>query len=277
MNELEVQILGMSRSGNHAISNWIYQQSENPKVVLNCAEGKTNPFLTCRPLGSGRPWRAEPGIDLEAEGQGRLTRKAALIHTYEDSWFGHAFSTQLNQEHDRWVGPSRRRVRLLVLRDPFNLFASRIRMGCDLSSHVAQRMWKQHARAALGGGSARPAGLRVVLYNRWAVDRTYRRDLAHALGIAFTDQGANEVPDCAGGSSFDGTAFDGRPEHMALAGRWRRYADAPDFWRIFDEETLAMSERLFGEASFAGATEVVEALAFARRSPEPPEGTALAA
>lgn len=108
LNELEIQMCGMSRSGNHAIANWIFRQAPQPKLLLNCAEGKTNPFLSCRPLSTGIPWQADPDNDVEAERRaGPFRDKALLMHTYEDSWLRHAFSRELDRHHDDWPGPSR--------------------------------------------------------------------------------------------------------------------------------------------------------------------------
>lgn len=93
--------------------------------------------------------RTDPPIDLEAERKGRHAPKDLLIHTHEGSWLEHAFSARLEAKRDDWLGRARRRIRLVVLRDPFNLFASRTRMGCRLSAKVAPRIWKQHARGVV--------------------------------------------------------------------------------------------------------------------------------
>ncbi|ETX29014.1 hypothetical protein [Roseivivax isoporae] len=247
MNELEIQALGMSRSGNHAIANWIFRQAEAPKLLLNCAEGKTDPFLSARPLMTGGPvWRA-----VDAAGRADLAHRSRsrrlLYHSYEDSWLAHAFSDKLERHHDAWLGPSRRRVRLLVLRDPFNLFASRLRMGAALSPHVSRRMWKQHARAALGRGRKVP-DLVVVLYNRWCREPAYRAALARALGLSPCDAGLDEVAATAGGSSFDGLLYDGRAGQMPTGDRWRAYADDSEWAALIDDEMCTLSEDLFGPA-----------------------------
>lgn len=246
MNDLEVQALGMSRSGNHAVANWIFEQAPGPKLLLNCAEGKTDPFATCRPLSLDQPgWRRAPEPSPSAAPPERIANRALLFHGYEDSWFAHAFSRELEARHDAWLGPSRRRVRLLILRNPFNLFASRLKMGAALSLHVSRAMWKQHAREAAGDTRKLGDGV-VVLYDRWAAERSYRRDIAERLGLRFTDAGADRVAGTMGGSSFDGTAFDGCAARMATDRRWAAYVDDPRYRAIFDEEMISLSTRLFG-------------------------------
>ncbi|WP_375262393.1 hypothetical protein [Palleronia sp.] len=243
MNDLEIQVLGMSRSGNHAVCNWIFNQADAPKLFLNCAEGKTDPFATCRPFSEGqRGWREAPERSVPPGAGGD---RALLMHSYEDSWFAHAFSRPLEAHHDEWLAESRRRVRLLILRDPFNLFASRLKMGAELSVPVARKMWKQHAREALGD-TRKVKDKVVVLYNRWATDRDYRRSIAGELGLTFTDAGADEVPQTMGGSSFDGTSFHGRAAEMPTQDRWKAYADDPAYRAIFDAEMVSLATRLFG-------------------------------
>lgn len=250
MNEREIRVCGMSRSGNHAIIDWILRQCDGRTVFLNCAEGKTNPFTSCRPLGDGLPYRVHGGdpcgFDLEAEAAGRLTAKQTLVHSYEDSYLAHAFSKPFEAAHDAWVGPSAQRMDVLILRDPFNLFASRRAMGAELPRKTAVRMWKQHARAALGRSGPMKHAPLVILYNRWASDSAYRRDVAAHLGLTFSDAGIDQVAACNGGSSFDGLRYDGRASGMKVTERWRAYADDPDYLSLFDAEMTDLSARLFG-------------------------------
>lgn len=251
MNGMEIRLVGLSRSGNHAVAEWILAQAPGRTCYLNCAEGKTNPFATCRPLGDGQPARASwPGFDLSAEAAGVLSRKDLLLHSYEDSFLAHALGDVFEDNHDAWVGPSRRRLDVVVLRDPFNLFASRRAAGSDLSPVVARRMWMQHARAHLSPlwtRKPRPP-LVPVSYNRWATSRDYRRALAERLGLPFSDAGVERVADCHGGSSFDGLAYDGRASTMPVLDRWRAYADDARYRALFDDRLRDLSVTLFGAA-----------------------------
>ena len=54
VNENEIRVVGMSRSGNHAIINWILQGIRGPYCFLNCAEAGHNPFAWARPLKPGQ-------------------------------------------------------------------------------------------------------------------------------------------------------------------------------------------------------------------------------
>ncbi|MEZ4727208.1 MAG: hypothetical protein R3E79_08760 [Caldilineaceae bacterium] len=129
VNQRELRIIGMSRSGNHAIIHWLLNQATGRTCFLNCVEGKTNPFVSARPLQSGGiPYAVNyPTFNWDSERRGKFSPKDLLIHSYEDNFLGYVCHPVFEQHHDQWVGPSRQRYDVLILRDPFNLFASRLR------------------------------------------------------------------------------------------------------------------------------------------------------
>lgn len=246
-NEKELIVCGMSRSGNHAIINWILRQASGRHCFLNCAEGKTNPFDSCRPLDDGLPWSVNySDFSIERERAGLFSKKDLLVHSYEDAFLGYVFNRHLRRDHDRLVGRSRRRFDLLILRDPFNLFASRRALGDPLSARAGIRMWKQHAREFLGLRRHLEHNKLAISYNRWSACRDYRRSVAEHLDLPFTDAGVDAVARCAGGSSFDGLRLDGRAGRMPVAHRWRRFAADPGYWALFDDELVALARRIFG-------------------------------
>jgi hypothetical protein len=249
VNATEIRVIGMSRSGNHAIINWILAQAGGRTCFLNCAEPGTNPFVSTRPLTPELPgWRASYGdFEIEAERAGRFSRKDLLIHSYEDTFLG-PFKKAANEvRHDADVGGSTRRLDLLVLRDPRNLFASRIASGYGwLEDAMVSRVWSQHAREFLGLQHNLRQERLLVSYNDWVASAAYRRRLAGALGLEFDDSAAHAVPAVAGGSSFDGTAYDGHAEEMPVLRRWHAFLGEPRFHRLLTPTVLELSERVFG-------------------------------
>lgn len=250
VNGTEIRVVGMSRSGNHAIINWILAQSPGRTCFLNCAEPGYNPFVSARPRTPELPgWRASyRDFDIEAERAGRLSRKDLLIHSYEDTFLG-PFKKRENEERlQTWVGSSARRIDLLVLRDPRNLFASRLASGYGwLEDELVARVWSQHAREFLGLRRNLRQERLMLSYNEWVTSADYRREVATALGLEFDDSAAHKVP-AAGGSSFDGTAYDGRAEEMPVLRRWHGYVDEPRFHRLLTPAVLELSDRIFGAA-----------------------------
>jgi hypothetical protein len=83
VNATEIRVVGMSRSGNHAIVDWILAQVHKRSCQLNCAEPQSNPFRTARPLSDHEPgWRMSFGeFDVDAERAGCFASKDLLIHS----------------------------------------------------------------------------------------------------------------------------------------------------------------------------------------------------
>ena len=256
----------MARSGIHAIVNWMTAQIDGRYCFLNCVGLKENPFEAARPLSSGRPYVANyEAFDLAREREGDFSLKDHLLYSYEDCFLGMVVSDTFESNHDAWLGVSERRVDVLVLRDPFNLFASRKKaefVNPDVTERpviswsTARRMWKQYAREFIRGRRYLPHERVLIRYNDWATDPAYRRRIARALGVDFTDAGLESVPECAGGSSFDGTAYDGEAEQMETLQRWKHFRDDEQYRALFDEEMLRFSEEIFGPVP--GTRQLVE-------------------
>lgn len=257
INRREFRVTGLSRSGNHAVIQWMVAQMAAPGTQvcwLNCCEPKWNPYWTARPFDNGEPYWANYPFDLEAEKATQFSRKDFFLFNYEDNYLRNACSAVYEKNHDAWVGPSGKRFDVLILRDPFNLFASRRRsMRHTVSPRIAMKIWKQHAKQFVFG----PGMLRyhpvLVLYNRWCESRDYRRQIAEALGLAFTDAAKDRVAAVHGGSSFDGLTYDGQAGRMRTAERWKHDIDDPSYRALFDEQVLDLSERIFGELPAAEA------------------------
>ena len=248
VNQNEWRIIGMSRSGNHAVINWLVSHTQGRSCFLNCAEPKHNPFTSARPLGNGPSHVANyEGFSFELECRGRFSRKEFLIYSHEDCFLGLMRNGPWEEQHDEWVGPSAERRDLLVLRDPYNLFASRLKAGIgEIPAATAMRIWKQHAREFAGIRRYLPNNPLMISYNRWFGEPDYRRQIARELGLTFTDAAFEEVCSTAGGSSFDGTRFRGRATRMRVFDRWKRFVDDADYRGLFDTEVHELSQSIFG-------------------------------
>lgn len=252
MNRQEHRIIGMSRSGNHAVINWILSQTSGRTCFLNCAEPKFNPFSSARPLDDRRCVIASyEDFDLAAELRGEFSNKDLLIYSHEDCFLGTIAKGPFEESHDAMVGPSLRRTDVLILRDPFNLFASRLRAGFgEVSSETAMRIWKQHAREFLGTRRYLKQRRVLINYNRWATERAYRRKIADQLGLDFSDSSRHHVPAAGNGSSFDGRRYHGSAGRMRTLERWTHFADDDAYAALFDDEVRTLSQRIFGDVGY---------------------------
>ncbi len=287
-NTLEIRVVGLMRSGNHAIIEWLMEQhSGHPVCFLNnVVHGDVDPYLKkVRPVLSG----IDQDIDREAL---RTLNKRLLIYSYEDAVNGlrpgseflpGVFSADFEANRQKYLGRSEMFIDLLVIRDPFNCIASRMkwvesRRGLEeIDIDMIMYNWKELARRALLLLEDPKPGHVVVKYNRWAKDQDYRRKLSRDLMGKFSDSSMKSVSLFGGGSSFDereytvGMAlkswhkvFNPRKwkkirgvwnrlvtppvQRMKVLDRWKEYRDVEAFQDVMrDPEILELSERLFGE------------------------------
>jgi hypothetical protein len=268
INQREFRIVSLRRSGHHAVIDWLMRQLAGEIVHLNDLRPTVNPFRQywlggVRGKGHGAEYRmrdlaeiefysGDSGKDrLRQDSRGAFTPKDALLLNFEDCAISRVFSKRSHRLHDLHVGRSARIRNILILRDPFNWMASRLKIGFRDVKGPTRRtltdLWLEYAREFLGETKHVPQPAVFVNYNRWFSEKEYRRELADELGVPFLDEGLGQVATQAGGSSFDGTAFEGRAQDMKVLERWRSFADDEEFRQLIGHaEVFDCSDRLFG-------------------------------
>lgn len=269
VNQKEIRILGLRRSGNHAIINWICKQAPKNQVFINHARVMDNPYrnvyrdqLFLQRNPGLRGWRCD---DIEwwyRETKGNFSEKDCLIYSYEDQEIERVAHPFFEKRHDLYLGKSQDRYDVLIIRDPFNLFASRIQgnkprenaRNFDLMQVYSRRftlpeLWISYAKECLGETGILKNKKVVVKYNSWFTDFEYREQIAHQLGLIFTDDGFDEVVRAGGiGSSFDMQHFSGQASKMDVLNRWKNLSDDPCFRELINnKELIDYSVKLFGD------------------------------
>lgn len=191
----------MKRSGGHAVIDWLIKSTPGAAFINNEI-----------PIGQiFRGQRSIPDGSLPYESwlrsKRQLPRFAATV-TKSSTLFVSL------EDHELRVKPFHHSdaQTIVILRQPENLFASRIKKAAhtrlkayDLtdprSLDRAIRIWKEHARAALGLGetSMRP---RAILYDAWLTNEGYRTRLARELNLGAKSDPSLRVASAGGGSSF---------------------------------------------------------------------------
>lgn len=258
-------VWGVRRSGNHAIIGWILEHVGAPFVHLNDIQDVHNPLTPSGVSVSGIPaWRykrgllrkarhffvsryqakfagADPSVDYE--GLISIPGLACRVFSYEDRPLTSVDGTSV-----------------LLLRDPFNLFASLLKAGYfderlddlpEIYANHAECFRQQWNNPSLVG----------INYNEWFQDAEYRVSIARQLGFDTDGRPYDDVPWNGGGSSFSGQAYRGHASRMDVLSRWQSVADRADFQRLITEPRV----RAAAEAIFPALAEEVYAAVDARR------------
>lgn len=234
------RMLGMRRSGNHAVMNWMLAQMPGKTALLNNMQHHPPQFTRHK--------------KIQIKGLGRTN----LLVSHEDRPL-EDFFLRYNEKH---FGKSKEKYTLLILRDPYNWLASWYAWQDDLGVRFRQdevfrnhtiSLWKKYARLYIkwSGGESHDANQKQVPvnYNRWTVDVEYRRELAHTLGLPFSDKGREKVSINGYGSSFSGTAFNRKASGLKVLERWKVFQDDPHYHALFDSEMIALAKQIFPDIS----------------------------
>jgi len=249
INKKEYRVVGLKRSGNHVIINWIIKQQPGTVVFLNNVPPFRNPYTSHST--DGKIIRRAPGQTLK---KGELPACVdALIYSHEDCRLNYVASRFFEKNHDEFLGESEKRYDVLVLRDPFNLFASRLHRDGKTMPSASRTMnlahfWIAYAREYLEKTNHLTNNKITINYNRWCIDQEYRRQLADLLELKFSDNAVNEVPTYGRGSSFDGMTFQGKASEMKVLERWKILRNDNRYLGLFrDRLVVDLSEKIFGK------------------------------
>ncbi|MCF6263567.1 MAG: hypothetical protein L3J24_08300 [Xanthomonadales bacterium] len=261
MNFLELRVCGLMRSGNHAIIDWIINQHAGQPVCFlnNVKHGDNDPYIHYRQKVL---YGIDEDISIEVL---RSLPKQLLICSYEDreelesarlDFLNSATRLGMDAIRRRYLGRSQHFFDILIVRDPFNCFASRVKL---LQTRGAMRgvknlalilhNWKVTARAAIALEKYPEANKIVINFNRWVTDVDSRQQLSKRLLGTFSDESLLSVSSFGGGSSFqqDQQTVD-TPVQSNILERWQLMAADRNYLRmICDPEVLVLSEKLFGE------------------------------
>ncbi len=255
----EIRFVGLRRSGTHAVQNWLISLFDGPVCYLNDVTRK----------GALRP--DQPSDDLPAmRTPGKAARlddgdKVLLLYAMEDRRLQFLRDYHFPYPAGR-LSPARV-VDVLLLRDPYNTIASRLKIGRDRADNGFFRdmflrgadgkahfpkLWINYAREYLGELNCLREDKIGILHHRWTGDADYRDEIGRRLGVdaaarARAEYAVGEVPGWGFGSSFDATQYHGKAQEMDLLNRWRRYEDDPEFQELTaDAELRELAKRIFG-------------------------------
>lgn len=279
VNEHEIRVFAMKRSGHHAVVTWLIGHFPGPVYFLNnCSFLSRTEFCSTRVGQFRREDHFSGRVSIFCD-RGRVERvvehisKTELVDRPQERLFKMVDGEQkclIEREaaaaRDAYIfnledfdlsqidsvpfaaarrGESRREHNVIVLRDPYNWLASRLKGNFPVNDCVLEA-WKSQAREALGRSQQLDNPL-LVNYNRWFSDDEYRHSLSRQLHLTPTDATFDYMPDFGGGSSFEGFAYQNRAHEMNVLERWKVFANDAAYRKFFaDPELVELGQELFG-------------------------------
>ncbi len=254
-NKLEIRVCGLQRSGNHAIINWIIGQHKEKKVCFlnNVRHGDYNPFYTAREIfvyniekfPDGQIYQQLISDDVNLLQNLQSIPKDLLVFSYEDDnnclkknteILNSFYSQEFSQKRTCYLGESEQRIDAIIIRDPYNFLASRLKRREQLTGikdiDTIVKFWKDIAQEAIRLEENPEPSKIVFNYNRWFSDKKYRRQLSHKLGGTFDDSSTKVVSSIGGGSSFDGLNFSGDLKNSDIFSKWKKLFQLDTYYKL---------------------------------------------
>lgn len=206
------------RSGHHAVMEWIMSHFGPSRLH--------NDFPIQKPHDYNQDSDGEP----------------CEITNFEDHFVEEAlrYAKQLPAYNDA--------TPILVLRDPYNLFASRRRISSetkmDKVGESAKKLWMNHACefARITKHLTDPI---LISFNEWFMNEEYRRKLSERLGKPFTDKSKDNIPGFGFGSSFKSSDPATKGSDLKVLERWRDL-QCPHYKKTaYDTDVVKMADKLF--------------------------------
>jgi hypothetical protein len=271
INNQEIRVFGIKRSGNHAIINWLFYQIPGQVVFANHC------YLSKQELriykGTGRIdckginywdfkrkyffFERNPFFNQEIVTYSKNDKrfnsqklkqhpKDALIISFEDKDIAQ-FSQLLEQFSEQWVGKSQEIFSIVILRDPFNLLASIYKKWGQENLKTVASLWEEYAQTYLSYQENPDGHYLGINYNQWLTDVNYRQAITERLQIPFDDSKKDMVANFAGGSSFDGLSYQQDGQKMNVLNRWQTFQEDSEYYNLFkNPQLLKLSEEIFG-------------------------------
>ena len=247
-----IVVIGMQRSGNHGVMNWISGLFDQVHHFNN----QRHDVLTDPDFIAAL--EALDGVALVSF-EDTLGKSDGAADALIDSVVIAQDSALLADA-----------LRVHVFRSPYNLWASRL-AGHRKGGLSSSPRWEDFRANWLGFARAyhqEPEAF--ILYDRWVADQSYRQEIAARLGGVFSDAGLAQVTGQGGGSSFEGKPRKSYASLLTNPGvlfspqSWARLLQRPGHYirrwtqPPFDASALKTDERFKHLPEFADGMRVLE-------------------
>jgi len=225
-------IVGIRRSGIHAIQSYIEEQLEDV-LILNDVYPELN------------YWYHKPDVPKHKH----------TIAIFEDCELPNVMEARIFEwfKYDHMI---------LILRDALNMMASRYKQLVSMEEKSRKRQYRlkkmfrlrtatylygRYAQEFIGDTNILGENTTRVSYNKFVTSTMYRRQIGIQLGLPDPEHFPQTVQDIANGSSFDQLELSGgRTNEMRVLDRWRYFQNDPIYWKYFRPNMLRYTRQIFG-------------------------------
>jgi hypothetical protein len=260
LTEKEIHVLGIQRTGQHAITSWITGHMDNTCFINGMTPLRDKGDRACEPPYWYFDLEKMPDFSWEVSNNEiiRPDQEAIVLGT-EYLTFDLRMNPRLEESKKKAAELagvdefSKEQYYVMVIRSPYNHLSSILKWkpGWSLADRF-DKCWINWAKECLNETNVIPEKKVVIQYDKWFTDVEYRKIISEKLGLEFSDRGLNNVMRVGRrkryGSSFNHMEYKGDAQKMKTLDRWKDFEDNPVFQKkMQNEELRELSTRLFGD------------------------------
>ena len=250
LTDREINVIGVQRTGQHAITSWLIGHFDSV-CYKNCmsqlgrrkgrSAGVESPFWLFEPKKK-EGWTEVNQIPKDQD---------AIILGTEFTIFDVGLNPKI-PKHKQLICDihgvdefSRRQDNILIIRDPYNQYASVLKWGKNklLSDPKSfSTMWIKTAKECIGE-TKNFINKQTIIYDDWFLNSDYRRATERALVLKYNDDSRLNIVMKIGhgrswGSSFDGMKSNKKAQDMDVLNRWESAKDDDRFIEFCKNEEV---------------------------------------
>ena len=179
----------------------------------------------------------------------KIVSSQSFMHQYPNAEI-HLFHDIASSQVEKYL-KVRIQPTLIVMRDPYNWLASKIRfLGGNVISQQkifikeSIEQWLTYARTIENYPMS--DNIAWVNYNEWASSIEYRVAFAKSFGVTeMVGRSEKRIPINNQGSAFDFRIYEDRADEMKVLERWKTMTSVREYKEVFTDEVVHYSELLF--------------------------------
>jgi len=248
LTDREIHVVGVQRTGQHAVTSWLIGHFGDV-LYKNCMSqlGRTRG----RMAGVEPPyWLFKDGVDEYSNSDVFVPTKDAIILGTEFTVYKVGLNPNIEKDKEALCKENgvdefaKRRDNILVIRDPYNQYASVLNWGKNRMLSPTKsfaRMWTLMAKECAGETNNIQDKV-VICYDDWFSSMDKRIEIESKLALKRDDSRINTVMKVghgkSWGSSFDGMKSKKEAQKMDVLSRWKTVKDDPRFIALCKNEEL---------------------------------------
>jgi hypothetical protein len=229
-------IMGIRRSGNHAIASWIRPQLNDDIVrYFNdhfydtlSNDGESNRIFNYSYINK-KMIILKGKYDVKYNLFGLENQSIKNYYENYNKWIV-KINNKIKEDTNLNGNIPEKNKKIIIIRNPWNNMASEIQWHYNGRRYNVPKnklidLWNEYYENFINNTDEK---LNFIIYDKWFIDRDYRENISKKLNLKYTDENLNLIEKTGNGSSFTKRMYNGHAQKMNVLNRYLESKDYPD-------------------------------------------------